>query len=69
MMFPEGMAFVRLCELPKNGLTYVAADGQLWVAATQWGDHAFVGHHAREELIRALEERPKIEQVRRDLAT
>ena len=67
-MFTEGMAFVRICDLPKNGLTYVVCDGRLWVAATQWGDHKIVGELAREELIKELEKRIPIQQKLRDLS-
>lgn len=66
-MFREGMALVKLCELPDNMLHYIIADGVLWCAATQWGDHAVVGTNAREDLIIALEKREPIEQKLRNL--
>jgi hypothetical protein len=59
-LFDAGMSLVKLCDLPDNMLTYIVAEGKLWVAATQWGDHKLVGEHAREDLIAKLVERPEI---------
>lgn len=59
-LFDAGMSLVKLCDLPDNMLTYIVAEGKLWVAATQWGDHKLVGEQAREDLIAALLKRPEI---------
>lgn len=66
-IFSEGMALVKIADLPRNHLAYILVDGALWVAATQWGDHNWVGNQAREDLIKELEKRITIEQIRRDL--
>lgn len=59
-MFNAGMACVKLCDLPDNMLSYFIADGVLWCAATQWGDHTIVGNKAREDLIAELNKREQI---------
>jgi hypothetical protein len=61
-LFNDGLSLVKLCDLPDNGLTYVVTCESLCVAATQWGDHKFVGGRAREELIGKLIARPEITQ-------
>lgn len=61
-LFRSGMSLVKLCDLPDNLLTYVVADDALYVVATQWGDHKFVGENTRDELLAELLERTPIEQ-------
>jgi hypothetical protein len=66
-LFENGISLVKLCDLPDNLLTYVATGESLYVVATQWGDHEFVGRNARYELIAALCERPAITQHQEEL--